>query len=52
MPGAFSIGYLLLVVGRYADVVVPALFGRELSLYWDGPHTLSFIRVLAQSAAP
>jgi hypothetical protein len=51
MLAAFGIGYLLLVVGRYADVVVPALFGRELNLYWDGPHALGFVRVLAQSAA-
>lgn len=51
MLTAFGIGYLLLVIGRYADVVVPALFGRELNLYWDGPHALGFVKVLAQSAA-
>ena len=25
-----------LVVGRYLDVTAPALFGRPISLYWDG----------------
>lgn len=29
---------LLLVVMHYVNVTVPALFGRELNLYWDGRH--------------
>jgi hypothetical protein len=28
----------LLAVGRYADVTIPALFGRPINLYWDGRH--------------
>src|SRR5262249_2587127 len=24
-----------LVVGRYADVTAPALYGRDINLYWD-----------------
>src|SRR5919198_1853838 len=27
--------WLLLVVGRYADVTAPALYGRDINLYWD-----------------
>ena len=27
--------YLLLVVGRYFDTTAPALFGRDINLYWD-----------------
>ena len=27
---------VLLVLGRYADVTIPALFGRPLNIYWDG----------------
>ena len=27
--------YLLLVVGRYFDTTAPALFGRNINLYWD-----------------
>jgi len=28
----------VLVIGRYADVTAPALFGRRIDLYWDAPH--------------
>ncbi|MFN7571788.1 MAG: sulfatase-like hydrolase/transferase [Betaproteobacteria bacterium] len=31
-----AVAYTVLVVGRYADVTVPSLFGREINLYWDG----------------
>ncbi len=27
--------YLLLVTGRYFDTTTPALFGRDINLYWD-----------------
>ena len=27
--------YLLLVLGRYFDTTAPALFGRDINLYWD-----------------
>jgi hypothetical protein len=27
--------WLLLVLGRYAHVTVPALYGRDINLYWD-----------------
>src|SRR5690606_8964772 len=25
-------------IGRYAEVTAPALYGREVNLYWDLPH--------------
>ncbi|MEY4878890.1 MAG: hypothetical protein RJB62_359 [Pseudomonadota bacterium] len=28
----------VLVLGRYADVTAPALFGRRIDLYWDSQH--------------
>ena len=28
-------GWLLLVLGHYADVTTPALYGRDINLYWD-----------------
>ena len=34
---AITLGYLLLVLGRYADVTVPALFGRPINAYWYIP---------------
>jgi hypothetical protein len=30
--------YTLLAFGRYAEVTIPALFGRPINLYWDGRH--------------
>ena len=30
-----STGYFLLVLGRYFDTTAPALFGRDINLYWD-----------------
>ncbi|MBA2722134.1 MAG: hypothetical protein H0U56_04395 [Methylibium sp.] len=41
--------YVLLVAARYADVTVPALFGRPVNLYWDGPHLWEAIRLAASS---
>jgi hypothetical protein len=31
----FAVLWVLLVVGRYIDVTMRSLFGRELNLYWD-----------------
>lgn len=31
-------GWTLLVVGRYLDVVAPALYGRPVNLFWDIRH--------------
>ena len=28
-------GWLVLVLGHYADVTTPALYGRDINLYWD-----------------
>jgi hypothetical protein len=33
--GWFSALWTLLVVGRYAEVTAPALYGRDVNLYWD-----------------
>ena len=30
-----SVGWLALALGRYADVTSPALYGRDVNLYWD-----------------
>lgn len=45
---AITLGYLLLVLGRYADVTVPALFGRPINAYWDLPQIPRFLWVSAQ----
>ena len=32
---SLTVTWLLLVVGHYADVTTPALYGRDINLYWD-----------------
>lgn len=56
-PGAalqalLGIVLLLLIVGRYIQVTAPALFGRELNLYWDARHlpAVTMMWVEAQQA--
>lgn len=44
--------YVLLVAARYVDVTVPALFGRPVNLYWDGPHLWEAVRLAASSLPP
>lgn len=40
-------GYTLLVLVRYVDVTVPALFGRPVNIYWDGRHAGELLRLAA-----
>jgi hypothetical protein len=40
---ALALAWLLLMVGRYADVTVPTLFGRAVNLYWDGQQIPRFL---------
>ena len=39
---------LCLILGRYADVTAPSLFGRPVNLYWDLPQLPRFLWVTAQ----
>lgn len=43
-----SAGFLGMVLGRYFDVTVPALFGRAVNLYWDGQQIPTFLWVSAR----
>ena len=47
--GGLALVYLVLVLGRYIDVTAPALFGREVKLYWDLPQLPRFLWVTAQA---
>ena len=40
---------LLLVVGRYADITAPALFGRPVDLFWDAPHLPRLLEMIVES---
>ena len=42
--------WIVLVVGRYADVTATALFGREINLYWDLRFIPNVVSLLAKAA--
>ena len=43
--------FLLVAIGRYADVTVPAWLGRKMNLYWDAYHLPKFLEVASQGLA-
>ncbi len=43
--------FLLVAIGRYAEVTVPAWFGRKVNLYWDAQHLPKFLDVASQDLA-
>jgi len=42
---------VLFALGRYGAVTVPALYGREINLYWDAPRLGSVVQMLARVAS-
>jgi hypothetical protein len=50
--GAITGVWVLLVIGRYADVTVQSLFGRPINLYWDSRHFSAVGSMLAVVANP
>ncbi|WP_129646214.1 sulfatase-like hydrolase/transferase [Peristeroidobacter agariperforans] len=56
IPGRVLAGLAVLFVigalGRYAEVTAPALYGREVNLYWDLPHLSSVAAMLTRVASP
>jgi hypothetical protein len=42
---------VLFALGRYAEVTAPALYGREVNLYWDGPRLISVVEMFARVAS-
>jgi hypothetical protein len=45
----WTVGFMALVLVRYANVTAPAVMGRPINLYWDGRHAGELLRVAAQS---
>ncbi len=41
--------FMLLVLGRYLDTTAPALFARDLTLYWDAPQIVRVVYVTLRS---
>ncbi|MEZ5583438.1 MAG: hypothetical protein R3F37_12460 [Candidatus Competibacteraceae bacterium] len=57
IPGTITLSgltllLLILVLGRYADVTSPALYGRPINLYWDIRHLPNVVAMLATVASP
>lgn len=49
---ALSLVFVMLVIARYVEVTVPAVFGRPVNLYWDGRHAWQVMRMAAGELAP
>jgi hypothetical protein len=47
---ALAIVWVLLVVGHYADVTTPALYGRDINLYWDARYMPDVAAMVARAA--
>ncbi len=46
---AWTAGFLVLVVVRYANVTAPAVMGRPVNVYWDGRHAGELFKVALQA---
>jgi hypothetical protein len=47
-----TVVWIVLMIGRYADVTVQSLFGREINLYWDSRHFSAVGSMLAVVTHP
>jgi phosphatidylglycerophosphate synthase len=45
-----SVLWVLLVIGRYVDVTAPALYGRDINLYWDLRYVPDVVSMLVRAA--
>jgi hypothetical protein len=46
-----TIFWLVLVIGHYADVTAPALYGRDINLYWDVRYMPDVAAMIARAAS-
>ena len=47
---AAAVAWILLSAGHYADVTTPALYGRDINLYWDLRYMPDVARMVAAAA--
>jgi hypothetical protein len=47
-----SVMWVVLVIGRYAQVTAPALYGRDINLYWDLRFVPDVAALLARAMSP
>jgi hypothetical protein len=45
-----AVGWIVLVLGHYADVTTPALYGRDINLYWDLRYMPDVVAMVARAA--
>ena len=50
--GWLSALWVLLVIGRYVDVTAPALYGRDINLYWDLRYVPDVVSMMVRVAPP
>ena len=50
LTAALALVLTLLVLGRYAEVMAPALYGRPINLFWDARYLPQVVPMLVQSA--
>src|SRR5262245_4678004 len=48
---SLTLFWIALIVGRYAEVTAPALYGREVNLYWD-LHLMPDVAAMVTRVAP
>jgi phosphoglycerol transferase MdoB-like AlkP superfamily enzyme len=46
-----GVAWVMLVIGRYADVTAPALYGRPINLFWDLRHVSAVAAMLVRVAS-
>lgn len=47
-----SVLVVLFAIGRYGEVTAPALYGREVNLYWDVQHLGALVGMMTRVASP
>src|SRR6266508_2716154 len=47
-----TVAWVVLVVGRYAEVTAPALYGRDVNLYWDLRFIPDVVSMVTKVAPP
>jgi hypothetical protein len=48
--GWLTAGWIVLVLGHYAEVTTPALYGRDINLYWDIRYMPDVAAMIARAA--
>jgi phosphatidylglycerophosphate synthase len=47
-----AVVWVFLIIGRYANVTAPALYGRDINVFWDVRHLSSVVNMMVRAASP